>query len=134
MNTDHRVYIGEVDGISELSADKTSVVSVIGEGGSMGYEEGSGHEAQFRGVSAITVHEPRQSLFVCDTGNDVIREVTVHAGVGTSSMFVVMMCRVLAFDSSFELLYVGSSNGVIRIAMADKSLELYMDSSAGVCL
>ena len=124
----HRVYFGEEDGISKLS---DSIVSVIG-GGDIGYEEGSRQQAQFNGISSIATYIVRDSLFVCDTGNDVIREVVERNDVGTSSMFLAMPCQVISFDKSYNFLYVGSGSVVYRVTIEDKSAVLYVGSSQGM--
>ena len=120
----HRVYFGEENGIFELIADHASVKSVIG-GGEVGYEEGSGRLARFAGVTSIVVHQPRASLFVCDSGNHVIREIIVQAEIGKSFRFLTMPCMSLALDSSFEFLFVGTGSALYRVTVQDRTSELF---------
>jgi sugar lactone lactonase YvrE len=66
--------------VREISAAGT--VTLVAGGGNAGHADGTGAAASFNGPTAITI-DANGNLFVCDTGNFSIREITPAGVVST---------------------------------------------------
>jgi ELWxxDGT repeat protein len=62
-----------------------AVVTVAGTAGSTGGNNGTGSAARFNGPEALAVHGPSGDIYVADTGNHTVRQVTPAGVVSTTA-------------------------------------------------
>ena len=103
----HTLYIADNSAVRIVNTTSNTVSTLAGSA-SLGFSDGTGTNANFNGIAAIAYHIALGLFFVTDSGNNVIRSVTLSGVVTTVAGSIFYKCPPPFFFSDRENIHIKS--------------------------